>query len=234
MFNTDSTRRALASFGFAMGLLAAVCPVATHAGEVDLASPPPAVVPPESARLVEWVVASGDNNGVPFAVIDKVAAVVAIYDAQGRLLGAEPALLGSALGDESTPGIGDRELSDIKPEERTTPAGRFVASYGPSQGHGRVLWVDLYSAISMHAVVTTKKEERRLERLATETPDDNRISYGCINVSKAFYEDVVQQTFKDTRGIVYILPETKTVAEVFPSYGVHLMQASAGGAAGGQ
>lgn len=174
-----------------------------------------------SDRLLEWVQASGDNNGMPFAIVDKVAAAIFVHDAGGRLLGAEPVLLGSALGDDSAPHIGDRELAAIRPEERTTPAGRFIASYGPSRGQGNVLWVDYATAISLHAVPTGKKKERRLERLQSAPPDDNRISYGCINVSASFYENVIREAFKDARGVVYVLPDTKPLAEVLPSFAVY-------------
>lgn len=194
-----------------------------------VADVPPAPVPRslEGERLTEWIVRSGDNNGAPFVVIDKQAAVVSVHDAAGALLGSAPALVGSAIGDHSTPGIGDRELSDIPPEDRTTPAGRFIASYGPSQGQGRVLWVDYATAISLHAVVTANKAERRLERLATETPEDNRISYGCINVPAEFYDTVVRETFRESRGVVYILPETMPADQLFLSYGVYQKLAAA-------
>src|SRR5674476_1663356 len=59
------------------------------------------------------------------------------------------ALLGSALGDDSVPGIGDRKLSSIRPEERTTPAGRFVAALGLNLGGAEILWVDYDGAVSM-------------------------------------------------------------------------------------
>lgn len=171
--------------------------------------------------FLEWVVASGDNNGVPFAIVDKGAALVSVYDPSGQLLGAEAALVGSAMGDDSAPHVGDRELAAIRPEERTTPAGRFVAAYGPARGHGSVLWVDYATAISLHAVVTANKKERRIERLQSSTPEDNRITYGCINVSAAFYDDVVRPTFKSTRGVVYVLPDSKTIDAVFPSLAIY-------------
>src|SRR5690349_14742690 len=72
-----------------------------------------------------WVVHSADNAALPFVIVDKVESRVYVFDAQGRLLGAAPALVGLASGDESVPGIGSRKMSTIKPEERTTPAGRF-------------------------------------------------------------------------------------------------------------
>jgi hypothetical protein len=69
-------------------------------------------------------------------------------------------------------------------------------------------------------VITTKPAERRLERLASATPLDNRISYGCINVPARFYEDVVRPAFSNSDGIVYVLPETRAARVVFGSYEV--------------
>ena len=107
---------------------------------------------------------------------------------------------------QSSPGVGDRELSDIKPEDRTTPAGRFVAKFGTASGNRKVLWVDYATAISLHPVVTRNKKERRLQRLKSPSPEDNRITYGCINVPAEFYAKVVRRLFKDATGVVYILP----------------------------
>ena len=169
-------------------------------------------------QAADWVVDSGDNHGLPFVIVEKKDAEVFVFDARGQILGAAPALVGLTPGDDSVPGIGDRPLADIRPEERTTPAGRFVASLGHDLGKLDVLWVDYADAISLHRVITTNPQERRLQRLATPTPLDNRISYGCINVPKIFFEHVVQSAFTGTNGIVYILPEIKSMHDVFPAY----------------
>ena len=185
----------------------------------------------ESRKLADWVVDSADNGKMPFMIIDKVQARVFMFDAQGQLLGAASALLGLAVGDDSVPGIGQRKLSSIRPDERTTPAGRFVASLDRDVHGQEVLWVDYDTALSLHRVVTGQPKERRAERLATPSPLDNRISFGCINVSVKFYEQVVSPSFTGTNGIVYILPETRSAREVFGSYDVHdssRMQVSTG------
>jgi len=169
-------------------------------------------------RVTNWVVGTRDNGELPFMVIDKVGAEVFLFDANGEFIGKTPALLGSTPGDESSPGVGDRELSEISPEERTTPAGRFVANFGYARGHERVLWVDYATSISLHAVVTSNKKEQRLKRLKSPTPEDNRITYGCINVPREFYTKVVRPLFKDTAGVVYILPETKPLNQAFLAF----------------
>ena len=195
-------------------------PMAADATDVvDLTRAVPSALQDPSGAVTDvaaWVVATDDNGALPFVVIDKVAARILVFDADGRLLGAAPALVGLAPGDDSAAGVGDRKLSAIKPNERTTPAGRFVAKFGAAAGDKTVLWVDYADAISLHPVITTNPKEHRLERIRSLAPEDHRISYGCINVPAAFYQDVVLKAFAGGSGVVYILPDTKPLEEVFP------------------
>jgi len=177
-------------------------------------------------RHADLLTALGDAGvtavGYDVLFLDKQAAQVFVYDADGKMLGSAPALLGLAIGDDSTPGVGDRELSDIAPKDRTTPAGRFQAAFGPGPGKEKVFWVDYGTAISLHPVITTNPKEHRPQRLRSPTVADNRITFGCINVPPAFYRQVVAKTFGDSRGIVYILPEVQTLAQVFPMFQLQL------------
>lgn len=169
-------------------------------------------------QVVNWIVHSGDNDGQPFMIVDKAQAQVFMFDAKGMLSGKASALLGLAVGDDSTPNIGKRMLSSILPSERTTPAGRFVASLGHSMNGNEILWVDYETAISLHRIIAGTETERRAERMASALTTDKRISYGCINVPVAFFEDVVLQAFTGTSGVVYILPETRDIQSTFGSY----------------
>jgi hypothetical protein len=172
----------------------------------------------EGLRLAQWVTASGDNGNRPFIVIDKVAAEVLVFDAQGLLLGMTPALVGIASGDEATPGVGDKELSEIGPAEKTTPAGRFAARIGPAKGIRKVLWIDFSTSVALHPAITTNPKERRLARLRSASRNDNRITFGCINVPAAFFDKLVLPSFGEAGGMVYILPERKFLVDVFPSF----------------
>ncbi len=184
---------------------------------------------PEARELADVVVASNDNGSLPFIVIDKVQARVYAFDATGQLRGATSALLGTAVSDDTVPGIGQRKLSTIRPHERTTAAGRFVAYLDRDINGEEVLWVDYDTSLSLHRVITSQPKQRRAERLASPSPLDNRITYGCINVSVAFYEAVVSPLFQRTQGIVYILPETRPARDVFSSLplGKRAVEASA-------
>lgn len=176
-------------------------------------------------ELAGWIVATGDNEGYPFAVIDKAAAQVLVFGGDGRLRGAAPGLFGSATGDHIAPGIAGLALREIPGRDRTTPAGRFVGGFGPSIDAGRVLWVDYDSAVSIHPTATGVPSERRVERLESASPDDNRITHGCINVAPDFYEHVMQPVF-ERGGLFYILPDETPLAEVFPDF---VQSRSAGG-----
>ncbi|WP_432422923.1 L,D-transpeptidase [Variovorax boronicumulans] len=162
----------------------------------------------DASRLAKAAVASGDNQGGAFAVVDKKKARVFVFDAAGRPLGDAPVLLGLAHGDDSVPGIGERKMSEIRPDERTTPAGRFASEPGRNLQGEDIVWIDYDAAVSMHRVRANNKAERRLQRLATPGVDDNRISYGCINVPASFYDTHIRPALGQRKGVVYVLPES--------------------------
>jgi hypothetical protein len=187
---------------FAMLALSAM-PVLTA-----LAADTPSDLPLHIQELRVWAVATRDNAGQPFVVLDKRGAHLWLFDGRGQVLGNTPVLLGMAKGDDSVPGIGERPIQQILPHERTTPAGRFLAEAGENADGEDIFWVDYDAAVSMHRVRAKVPGERRLQRLASPTPADNRISYGCINVPVAFYDLRLKPTLLRNRGVVYVLPET--------------------------
>jgi hypothetical protein len=170
---------------------------------------------PEARQVADRVMATRDHHGMPFVIVDKQHVRVFVFHPDGKLRGATPALMGSAIGDDSVSGIGEREMSAILPHERTTPAGRFVSQPGVNSFGEDIVWVDYAAAVSMHRVRAKDPKERRLERLASATPDDNRISFGCINLPAGFYDSVVKPALGTRRGVVYVLPEKTPLQAVF-------------------
>jgi len=167
--------------------------------------------------LAGWIKATNDTVGYPFAVIDKANAQILVFDGNGKLRGAAPALFGIDQGDYSDPSVAKYALKDIPQGQRTTPAGRFIGGYGPSLDAGRVLWIDFDTAVSIHPTATGVKSERRPEPLASPSPEDNRITNGCINVDPDFYARVIKPTF-EKGGLFFVLPEVMDLAEVFPEF----------------
>ena len=177
--------------------------------------------PSADARLVaNWAVHTGNHKRHAFVLVDKKDARVYVFGPDGKLKDSAPALLGAARGDDSFPGIGEKPLEAVRPEEKTTPAGRFLAEPGINTNKEDIIWVDYDAAVSMHRVRPTVAKERRLERLATLVTDDNRISFGCINLPVTFYEEVLKPTVRKHGAIVYVLPEVRTLQQVFGAYDV--------------
>lgn len=166
-------------------------------------------------HVAGWVATTGDNQAMPYVIVDKVNARVYVFDAGGGLQASAAALLGMERGDGSVDGLGKRALAAIGPEQRTTPAGRFVASLGLDLKGQDILWVDYETSLALHRVVKGTPSERRAQRLQSPAADDNRISYGCINVPVPFFEAFVSPAFKRSSGVVYILPEMSPAQDLF-------------------
>jgi hypothetical protein len=168
----------------------------------------------EVKQVARWVVDTGDNARLPFLLIDKVNAQVFAFNPAGQLQASAPVLLGMSRGDHLL-APNDAPMSAMPPQARVTPAGRFVSRLA-IDSHGKELLVlDYAASISLHPVVKGTPAERRAERLSSPTSQDNRISFGCINAPPAFYQTYVSQPFANTKGIVYVLPETRPASEMF-------------------
>ncbi len=166
---------------------------------------------------------AGDAQGRPFAIVDKREARIYVFDASGRLAGASPVLLGLAAGDADTADIAQRTPASLAPLERATPAGRFESQPGHNDKGEAIVWVDYDASLAIHRLRPAPPQERRAERLASPSADDNRISRGCIVVPVAFYDSVVGPTLGSRRGVVYVLPETRPVQALFEALDLALL-----------
>lgn len=170
-----------------------------------------AASPAEAQQAADWVHASGDAAGRPHAIVDKANARLYVFAADGQLAGATPVLLGQTPGDHALPGTGSKPLAQITVEERTTPAGRFASEPGRNLDGEHVVWIDYDAGLAIHRLRPGASEAARQRALASDTPDDNRASLGCVVVPVAFYEAVVAPLLGRGRGVVYVLPEAQPV-----------------------
>jgi hypothetical protein len=217
---THAARLAL-SFGMLAGTLCApsIARAGTPLAVLQHASFSGQAASAQVRTVADWTVQTRDNQDLPFVIVDKVGARLFLFNRDGTLRATTSVLLGLARGDVSPPGIGNLKLSLIAPADRITPAGRFVANKGIDLGGQDIVWVDYDAAIAIHRATDIKPgatARDRLARLASASPRDKRISYGCINVSEAFYDSFIRPTFSASSGIVYVLPETKPLAALFP------------------
>jgi len=169
----------------------------------------------DARYAAQQVVVTDDHRHRPFAIVDKRDARLYVFDADGRLGGASAVLLGLTPGDTAITDIAKRRPASLAPNERSTPAGRFESQPGHNDKGEAIVWVDYAASLAIHRLRPSPASEHRAERMASATPDDNRISLGCIVVPVAFYEAVVEPVLGRQRGVVYVLPETRPVEAMF-------------------
>lgn len=170
----------------------------------------------EDARYaVRWVLATQDNQGMPFVIVDKKNARIFVFESKGQLLGASAALLGLSPGDTDVTDIAHRQPTSLSTVERSTPAGRFLTEPGRNLNGEAVVWMNYAARLAIHRLRPSAAHERREARLASATPDDNRISLGCVIVPESFYDTVISPAFGKSHGVVYVLPETRSVQHMF-------------------
>ena len=171
----------------------------------------PAVAALALARLV---IASADHGGLPFAVVDKKAAVLTVFLGNGQLVGSTPVLLGADLGDRAVPGVGARTQSgQLRKGDRVTTAGRFISQPGRNLKGESVVWIDYDSALAIHRLRPGPSQQHRATRLASVDPRARRVSAGCVVVPVAFYEAVVSPVLGRSRAVVYVMPEAGGAAD---------------------
>ncbi len=182
---------------------------------------PQAVLPlsAETRETLAWVLASRDHGGKPFMVVDKRAAQVSVFNARGQLLGAAPALLGMAAGDVDVPGNGLKPVSQIRPDERITPAGRFATEPGRGLHGDAIVWFDYAAGLAIHRVRPGAAQEGRMQRLAgaAQLGNAQRVSFGCVVLNPAFFDAVVQPSLGQQPGVIYVLPETRPLKTLLAS-----------------
>jgi hypothetical protein len=106
-------------------------------------------------------------------------------------------------------------MSYVPMEEHTTLSGRFVSEPGRNLNGEPVVWVDYAAALAIHRLRPGPSYNRREVLLASSSPMDHQASLGCVVVPEAFFEKVVHPLLGRSRALVYVLPETRTVRDVF-------------------
>jgi hypothetical protein len=170
---------------------------------------------PDVIYAERWIQGENDNRGHPFAIVDKKAARIFVFAADGKLAGASPTLLGAQRGDVAVPGSEHKAPSQLLPSERRTPAGRFHSIPGRNNFGEDVVWVDYDASIAIHRVRPDHAQASRLQSLADDLPDDKRRSLGCVVVPESFLARVVMPTLGHSTGVVYVLPEEEPVQAMF-------------------
>jgi hypothetical protein len=186
---------------------------AARAAEFDFKGQP---VSADVRQLATWINETRDAAGEPIAIVDKKAARLYVFDRRHRLVGSTPVILGQTRGDHTVAGVGERaQLGRVGLNERTTPAGRFESTPGRNLSGEHIVWLDYDVAFAIHRLRPGPGHAERLAQLASRSPRDNRGSLGCVVVPVAFYDEVVRPQLGRYRGVVYVLPEVRSITGVF-------------------
>ena len=178
------------------------------------------VIPQSARSLTARVLETADHRELPFAIVDKRAAMVMVFRADGTLAGLSPALLGRDTGDDSVPGVGERaQKSRLRIGDRTTPAGRFESQPGRNLAREPIVWVDYSNALSIHRLRPGPSRQGREIDLASMNLRDKRRSDGCVVVPEEFYTTVIEPVLGRSRGIIYIMPESSSWQDKWPKLG---------------
>jgi hypothetical protein len=169
----------------------------------------------DAQEMAQRVLRTRDAGGRPFLVVDKKAAQLFVFSPAGGLQASTPVLLGAARGDEGAPGVGERAQSGtLAFEDRTTPAGRFVTHPGKNLEGEPVVWIDYEAALAIHRLRPGRAHSIRAARLEQSSPDERRVSLGCVVVPVKFYLDVIEPLLGRRSGVVYVLPEAQSAREL--------------------
>ena len=167
------------------------------------------------------------QNDKLMVVVDKPNARLFIFNPDGSLLLDKKVLLGAAVGDYY------KGNNDIK-ANRITPAGLFTMglrdatrSAGEARTAGdydfkKVFVLDKaidgeYSVTLFHSVWTHEADgPQRLKALQNENAADSRYSFGCINVDKSTYGDLVKNHLAQMDGAaLFIVPDNPQATAEF-------------------
>ena len=173
--------------------------------------------PPSAAKeFASYIVQSADHGGLPFAVVDKQAAMLMVYRQDGVLAGVSTVLLGLTPGDRSNPGVGARtQDGQLTAADRTTPAGRFESEPGRNLSGEHVVWIDYADALAIHRLRPAPSAEQRVKRMASAHPRDKRISAGCVVVPESFYDGIIRPVLGTGPAVVYVMPENSDWSQLW-------------------
>jgi hypothetical protein len=201
-----------------VGAIVVACfPAITSAAGVAAAGSGSVAASNDVQRLLAWIVRSKDNAGLPFVVVDKKAASIAVYSGLGQRIATSPVLLGADAGDRLLAGVDAGNPTRIPSLSRMTPAGRFASMPGKNLDMERVVWFDYGAGLAIHRLRGGRLEADRQRRVASPDAAGRHTSAGCVVVPAKFFVAMVQPALGLGKGVVYILPELESLSRFFPA-----------------
>lgn len=166
-----------------------------------------------------------------FIVADKNKGSLYLFNQFWQSIVRLNALYGKQKWDEIPKSAWIKDIDELSDNEKVTPAGIYVLSsmYNNKYLNSKALDVmedydddgeaDDEWDIALHPVYLWIPWENRLDRLNSNTPKDNNISYGCINVLNADFDEWIYTCFGWSGGLIAIVPNnSKSLDKYIPPY----------------
>lgn len=171
---------------------------------------------PEARKIYLYCLTNIDHT---YYIVDKPTATIYAINSNGKGIASSPVILGATKGE--IPNTADTE-KPLYNQIATTPAGKFELIHSDIDStiyKGKSLALLGTDYLAIHIVYPDPEEyKKRIKALKTSTPNDNRISWGCINVSENFWTSSIAPYAKNG-STIFITPDYQSTTTLDPSTG---------------
>lgn len=147
-----------------------------------------------------------------YVIVDKPRAQMYVIGKDKKILAEFPVILGKSLGE----GLNTADANSPIATNATTPAGKFKLGHkdiNPSdiiEYKGKVFSIYGTDALKIH-ITYPLEYAKRTAALNSETPTDNRLSWGCINVSQENFDKYLAGNVTENTTL-FITPDDPSLA----------------------
>lgn len=145
-----------------------------------------------------------DDDKAPVIIADKKQATITVFYPETGAKITQPALFGKVKSN-----LLDMNVYDYPNKTNyVTPSGSFPLkkTYSWRLNDDMMIYINGKNAVgAIHPLWMGNPDQKRIERLRSPTPDDNRITGGCINVDADFFYHTLNTLPDGT--LLIILPE---------------------------
>lgn len=161
-----------------------------------------------NAQLIYlYSVANIDSS---FVIVDKPRAEMYVINKDKKLIGKFPILLGKTKGEQ--PNISDTN-TETPGANTTTPAGIYkigrdsISTDGIKTYKGKIFSIYNSNNLAIHITYPPEKEKRD-KALNTLDIEDNRISWGCINIDEENFDKYLKNNISEN-ATLFITPDNE-------------------------
>jgi len=156
-----------------------------------------------------------ENINDSYLIIDKPSATMFVFNNSKELVATFPVLLGQTKGESPNTADSDSDVAI----NATTPAGKYkmgemgITDINKNDSilyHGRIISLLGGGGLAMH-VTYPLELQKRTRALNTPTAEDNRMSWGCINISPENFDKFIRPYFAKGDQIIFITSDNPTL-----------------------